>query len=123
MCREGLINFLTIIILKYMKKLLLPVFLLCLLILPNIVLAEEEGEGATIVGMVANVTGIIVVVGTTLVIIFWIITGLMFLSAQGAPEKLTNAKRALYMAIAGTALVILAQVAQTIIENALFVGI
>ena len=103
-----------------MKKnllLSLSIVLLSALILPSMTSA------VTITGMVDNVALIIVHVGGILVIIFWIITGLLFLSAQGAPEKLSNAKRALYMAIAGTALVILAQVASTIIGNALLFGI
>ncbi len=77
----------------------------------------------TITGMVANVAKIIVLVATILVVIFWIITGLLFLAAQGAPDKLSLAKKALYASIAGTAIVILSQVAIVIIENALFFGI
>lgn len=102
-----------------MKKILLSLILLFFLIFPNIILAAGE----IITGMVENVTNIIVFIGTILVVIFFIITGILFLTAQGAPEKLSLAKKALFASIAGTAIVILAQVAKTIIENALFLGI
>lgn len=107
-----------------MKKKLLSLLLvlLSILVLPNIVLAEEAIEEATILGIVANVINIIVIVATALVIIFWIITGLLFLFAQGQPEKISLAKKALFAAIAGTVIFILAQVATTIIGNALFFG-
>ncbi|MEK7665195.1 MAG: hypothetical protein AAB361_03610 [Patescibacteria group bacterium] len=102
-----------------MKKILSLLLVLSgVLILPNIAFAQ-----VTIVGMVINVTSVIVVVATALVVIFWMITGLLFLSAQGAPDRLNLAKKALFASIAGTALVILAQAAQTIIGNALFLGV
>jgi hypothetical protein len=100
------------------KRLLLSLILLNVLMIPTMVLAAA----VTITGMVANIASIAQIVANILVVIFWIITGLLFLAAQGAPEKLNTAKKSLYMSIAGTALVILAQVAMTIIGNALFSG-
>lgn len=102
-----------------MKKKLLLLVLLSALILPNAVSAAME----TIKFVVANIVSAVTIVATALIIIFFIITGLLFLTAQGDPTKLSTAKKALYMAIAGTALVILAQVAGTIIGNALLSGV
>ncbi|MDP2741394.1 MAG: hypothetical protein Q8O66_01745 [bacterium] len=101
-----------------MKKKLLSLVLLSVLIIPNMVLAAD----VTITGMVANVASVVQIVANILVVLFWIITGVLFLAAQGAPEKLSTAKKSLYMSIAGTSIVILAQVAMTIIGNALFTG-
>lgn len=98
------------------KKLLLSLVLLNALILPKRALAS------TLTTIVGNVGGAVLGVATTLVVIFWIITGILFLFAQGAPDKLSTAKRALYTSIAGTAIVLLAQVASTIIGNALLSG-
>ncbi|MBI1866321.1 MAG: hypothetical protein HY005_03340 [Candidatus Staskawiczbacteria bacterium] len=84
--------------------------------LPNIVLAQ------TITGLVANVVRVIWIVATAIVIIFWIVTGVLFLSSQGDPGKLTTAKHSLFAAIAGTILVILAYSAGVIIENAILFG-
>jgi len=99
------------------KKLLLSSILLNALILPKIALAS------TLTVIVGNVGIAVLSVATTLVVIFWIITGILFLYAQGAPDKLSTAKKALFTSIAGTAIVILAQVASVIIGNALLTGV
>lgn len=101
-----------------MKKNLLVLTLLGILILPGIAFAQN----ITITGMVANVSSVIYTVGGILVIVFWVITGVLFLYAQGAPEKLGTAKKALFGAIGGTIIVILAWSARAIIENAIFRG-
>ncbi len=102
-----------------MKKNLLVLTLLSTLILPTIALAQN----ITITGMVANVSSVIYMVGGILVIIFWVITGILFLYAQGSPEKLGIAKKALFAAIGGTVIVILAWSASAIISSAIFQGI
>lgn len=89
------------------------------LILPSMVLAQPT----TITGVVANVVKLIWVVATGIVIVFWVITGVLFLSAMGAPEKLSTAKKSLFAAIAGTILVALAYSAGVIIENAVLFGV
>jgi hypothetical protein len=52
----------------------------------------------------------------------WVLTGILFLIAQGDPGKLNIAKAALFTSIAGTIIVILAVSAQTIISNSLTSG-
>jgi uncharacterized membrane protein (DUF485 family) len=53
-----------------------------------------------------------------IVVILWVITGLLFLVAQGAPEKLKSARTALFTSVAGTVLVIVAFYAIDIVGNA-----
>ncbi|MEK7080592.1 MAG: hypothetical protein AAB925_02035 [Patescibacteria group bacterium] len=101
-----------------MKKNLLVSVLLGILILPTIASAQ-----VTITGMVVNVSNVIYTIGGILVIVFWVIVGVLFLAAQGAPEKLTTAKKALFAAIGGTAIVILAWSASAIISSAIFQGV
>ena len=104
------------------KKLLSLIFLVSVFVLPGITLAQVVAN-ITITGVVANVARLVWVVATGIVIIFWVITGVLFLAAQGAPEKLSTAKKALFAAIAGTVLVVLAYSAGVRIEHAIFRGI
>ena len=85
--------------------------------MPKITLAQ-----LTITGMVANVANVIWIVATIMVLIFWVITGILFLSSMGDPAKLSKAKLALFASIGGTVIVILAYSAVAIIENAILIG-
>jgi hypothetical protein len=58
-------------------------------------------------------------IASGVVVILWVITGLLFLTAQGAPEKLGTAKKALFAAVAGTVLVIIASYAMDLVGKAL----
>lgn len=101
-----------------MKKNLLFLVLLGViaLSLPNLVF------GQTITGMVANVAKVVWIVATIMVLIFWVITGILFLSSMGDPSKLSKAKLALFASIGGTVIVIIAYSAMTIIGNAILNG-
>jgi glucose uptake protein GlcU len=57
-------------------------------------------------------------IASGVVVILWIITGLWFLTAQGAPEKLSAAKRSLIAAVAGTILIVVAASAISIVGSA-----
>ena len=103
------------------KKLLSLIFLVSVFVLPGITLAQVQAN-ITITGIVANVARLVWVVATGIVIIFWIITGVLFLSSQGDPGKLTTAKHSLFAAIGGTILVVLAYSVGVIIENAILFG-
>ena len=98
---------------KMKRNLYILFFLAALITLPNLTQAQ------TIEGMVRNIVDIVVFVGYAVVVVFWVITGILFLTALGAPEKLGNAKRALFMAIGGTVIVVLATSAIAIITNSL----
>ncbi|OGZ72612.1 MAG: hypothetical protein A2998_01460 [Candidatus Staskawiczbacteria bacterium RIFCSPLOWO2_01_FULL_37_25b] len=101
-----------------MNKKILFLVLLGVLVLPAMALAQN----ITITGMVQNVAKVVWTVGTIIVIILWVITGVLFLAAQGDPGKLKTAKTALFTSIAGTVIIILAFSVAGIIENAIFRG-
>ncbi|MEK7562086.1 MAG: hypothetical protein AAB509_00190 [Patescibacteria group bacterium] len=103
---------------KYInQKLLLAIPLLAILLFPISTSAQ-----ITITGMVDNVGRVIGQVAVAIVIIFWIITGILFLSAQGDPTKLATAKKALFAAIGGTVISIVAASAVGIITTAIMSG-
>lgn len=101
------------------KKILFFFLFLLVGILPVVVLAEE----GPIENIVSNVVRVVIFVAGAIVIIIWIVTGVLFLASRGDPSKLTLAKSALFAAIAGTILVILAISAQAIISSVIFKGI
>ncbi len=103
-----------------MKKNLLFLSLLALA-LPAAALAAPAGN-ITVTGIVANVANVIWTVAVIIVVIFWVITGILFLAAMGDPGKLGTAKKALFAAVGGTVIVVLAYSATNIIENAIFQG-
>jgi len=99
---------------KMKKKSYILFLLATALTLPTLASAQGIFQG-----MVIRIVDIVLYVGYAIVVVFWIITGMLFLTAMGAPEKLSSAKRAFFMALAGTVIVVLAKSAQTIVENAL----
>jgi len=101
-----------------MNKKILFLILLGILILPVIALADD----ITITGMVANVEAIISYIAGAVVVILWITTGLLFLLAQGDPGKTNSAKAALYAAVIGTVIVVLAYSAMNIVNSAITAG-
>ena len=106
------------------KNILFPIFLSIFgaLILPNTVFAAVCAGTWTITSIVCNIGNVIGTIAVTLVVIFWIITGLLFMTAQGDPSKLTTAKKALIGAIIGTAVAFLAATATTIVSTAITSG-
>jgi len=95
------------------KTSILIIILTSLLSLPAISLA------VTVEGMAENVKNISLKVGIAAVVVFWVATGVLFLSAQGSPEKVSTAKKALFMAIAGTVIIIIAATAISFVSSAL----
>jgi small-conductance mechanosensitive channel len=89
--------------------------LLAILLLPVTVFAQQ----ITIKSMSEGIANAVWVIATVVVIVIWVTTGILFLSAFGAPEKLKKAKIALFSAIAGTVLVILAYGAIDLVKNIL----
>ena len=57
-------------------------------------------------------------VASAVVVILWLVTGAIFLTAQGDPGKLGAAKMALFAAVAGTLIIIVAQGALTLVGSA-----
>lgn len=93
------------------NKKILFLILLAILVLPFAVSAQ------TIAGMANAIALQVVAVGTWIVVIFWVVTGILFLTAQGEPGALTKAKMALFASIAGTIIVILAMSSRVFICN------
>ncbi len=94
------------------KKNLFLILLLGALTLPVVSLAVP-----TIAGMAEAVATQVVIVGTWIVVIMWVVTGILFLTAQGEPGKLNAAKTSLFAAIGGTILIILANGAVAFVAN------
>lgn len=95
------------------KKTLLFIILSAVLALPNI----ASAVAITLGSMAAAIAGQVVIVATWIVVIMWVVTGILFLTAQGEPGKLNLAKNSLFGAIGGTILIILAQSAITFVAK------
>ncbi len=95
------------------NKKILFLALLIVLALPSLALA------ASLQGIVDGAVNVSLIIASGVVVILWVVTGILFLTAQGAPEKLSSAKKALFAAIAGTILVLVAQGAMDMIRKAL----
>ena len=105
-----------------MNKKLLFLILLGVLVLPITTLAQVV-QNVTITGIAVNVANVIWIVATIIVVMFWVVTGVLFLMAAGDPAKLGTAKKALFAAIGGTVIVILAWSVVGIISSAIFRGV
>ncbi|MCX6724285.1 MAG: hypothetical protein NT155_03910 [Candidatus Staskawiczbacteria bacterium] len=95
------------------KKTLFLILLAAVLVLPFSASAQ-----VTIQGMVSAAVQTTFYIASGVIVILWIITGLLFLTAQGAPEKLKSAKTSLIAAVAGTVLVIVAGSAISLVGSA-----
>jgi len=93
------------------KKILKILTFVSVLALPNLVF------GQTIGGMAQAIAGQVVIVATWIVVIMWVVTGILFLTAQGDPGKLNTGKMALFSSIGGTILIILANSAIAFVAN------
>jgi hypothetical protein len=96
------------------KKTLFLVSLATALGLPAIVFAQ------TVTGIITNIMATVVrPVAIAVVVVFWVVTGILFLKAQGEPGAVTKAQHSLITALAGTVVVILAWSALNIVCNTL----
>ena len=85
--------------------------LLGLLALPSLASAQTLGTMAE-----AAMNAVVTAVGF-IVVIMWIVTAVLFLLAQGDPAKLSAAKLALISSVAGTIIVIIANVATSFVAG------
>ena len=95
-----------------MNKKFLFLILLSVLVVPSAAFAQ------TITGMADAAVNTTLLIASAIVVILWVVTGLLFLTAQGAPEKLTQGKKALFAAVAGTVIVIVATGAIGLVRQA-----
>jgi hypothetical protein len=114
-------NFKKVIIVKNMNKkttssILLGGLLLILVILPLAVTAQASGgDSDKVIGAVQS---LFVKVGSAVIVIGWIITGILYLTAGGG-ERLGIAKKALIACVIGTALIIISTTAYNFVKDAL----
>jgi hypothetical protein len=95
-----------------MSKKILFLALLVALALPFTALA------VTVLTMVTYAVNTTLLIGSGIVVIMWVVTGVLFLTAQGDPGKLKAGKTALLAAIAGTVLMIVATYAMDLVGGA-----
>lgn len=100
------------------KKIFLSI-LISALVLPISVFAQSSGSSITVESITGKAVQTTFLVASGIVVILWVVTGLLFLQAQGAPDKLSTAKKALIAAVAGTAIVIIAGSAIALVKSAL----
>lgn len=103
---------------KINKKYLFIILLAIVLILPVIIPADAMAASSAC-DFLKNIKTKLLLIAGTVVIIGWIVAGLLYLTSGGSPEKTGLAKKAMIAAIIGTALVILAQSAFTIVNDLL----
>ena len=107
-----------------MKKQLLFLIFLGFLVLPIVALGQWNNSGygsggGDLNGTLQSIVTTFVTVAGAVVVIGWIIAGLLYLTAAGAPDKLSTAHKAIFACAVGTAVVILAVSAKSIIESAI----
>jgi len=96
------------------KKIFL--FSLVALALPVIAFAQDANN-VTINSMMNAAEQTTLYFASGVVFILWVVTGLLFVQAQGDPAKLSKAKLALFAAVGGTLLVIIAASAIGLVAN------
>lgn len=99
-----------------MNKKLSFLTLLGAIVSPALALATDGGD-ITITGMVDAAVQTTLYIASGIVVILWIVTGILFLTAQGDPAKLKTAKSSLFAAVAGTVLVIVAASAISLVKS------
>lgn len=72
----------------------------------------------TVGGMVHAAEQTALLIASGIVVILWIVTGVLFLTASGDPGKLGTAKKALFASVAGTVIVIIASSAIALVGSA-----
>jgi len=77
-------------------------------LLAALVLPAMAGAVKTPTEMADAVKGLAVTIGGAIVVIGWIIAGILYLTAGGAPEKVKTAKGAMVAAVIGTILIVIA---------------
>lgn len=90
---------------------------LFLIVLGALVLPLGVSAVPTIAGMAAAIAGQVVLVGTWIVVIMWVVTGVLFLTSSGDPGKIKLARNGLFAAVGGTILIILANGAIAFVAN------
>jgi len=96
-----------------MKKTLSVLILIAILVLP----ITASAGGATLKSIADSIANAFKLAFAGVVIICFVYAGMMFLTAAGSPDKLAKAKSALLWGVVGTAVGLLATVAEAIVKN------
>jgi hypothetical protein len=97
-----------------LKKKIVFIILLAVLLSPVVASAavgcgEKSGGNPKLEAILQNVSNAASTVGAAIAVIGFIIAGILYLTAGGSPEKTGIAKKALFAAVIGTAILALAQ--------------
>lgn len=90
--------------------------LLGFILLP--VFAQAVEAGGEFCQAVGHIQSVIYSIGGSIVVIGWIITGILYLTAAGG-SRMETAKKSLIACVIGTVLVIIAGTSPTLLTNAL----
>ena len=106
-----------------MKKIVLSLITVSLIVLPVITLAQIGGNVPTInlslqqLGeKIANATWIVF---TIIALVMFVVAGIMFITAQGDPEKIKTARGAFIWGVAGIVVAIIAFTIITVVNSIL----
>jgi|SRR3989344_5127599 len=98
------------------KKIISLVFVSLILAIPAVTF------GITFCEMADRAKTVLLDIGIFIVVIGWLIAGILYLTAAGNAGKIEIAKKALIAAVIGTVLVLLANTAFEIIDDAFNIG-
>lgn len=98
------------------KQALSFILLLAIIALPAVAMAFDQNSEACVA--MRTVKDAVVMVGATIAIIGWVIAGILYLTSAGG-ERMGTAKKALFAAVIGTALVIIGPTAYNVINSLL----
>jgi hypothetical protein len=104
-----------------MKKIILVLTLLAVLTMPVMALAQISTSPPTIntdlEGLGEKIVSAVWIVFTVIVIIMFVIAGILFLTAQGNPEKVSLARMAFLWGVVGVVVGILAYTMITVVTS------
>jgi len=89
-----------------------------LLILFGVLLLPILAQAVTLGDMAKAAAKTALEVATGVVVVMWVVTGVLFLSALGAPERLKSARTGLLAAVIGTVIIIVANGAVGLVGGA-----
>lgn len=104
-----------------MNKKILFLILLVVLLSPSVILAQlrDWGSGANLNGLISATLFVVWVVFGLIVVLCFVVAGVMFLTANGQPEKIKTAQSAVIWGVVGVIVGIVAYSAERMIERLL----
>lgn len=101
-----------------MKKILITLIFLGIVIAPGIIYAAEPpATGTGITGIINKAVTELTSIGTALIVLMIVIAGILYLLANGEPDKVSKAKQALLWAVIGGVIILSANAIKTVISS------